>query len=105
MISEIVSFKIPAGMSREDVLEDAKPTLERWTNFPGLIRKTYVRADDMTCMGIYLWESKKAAQKGHDEAWLDKAEAKWGNRPTITYFDAFMELDNRHGDVQEFAEG
>ncbi|MCW9036209.1 MAG: hypothetical protein OQK35_02590 [Alphaproteobacteria bacterium] len=104
MISEIVSFKIPTGMSREEILEDAKTTIERWSNYPGLLRKTYVRADETTCMGIYLWESKDDAQNGHDEAWLARAEEKWGNKPTITYYDAFMELDNRLGQVYEFPE-
>ncbi|MCP4297871.1 MAG: hypothetical protein GY786_19935 [Proteobacteria bacterium] len=55
-------------------------------------------------MGIYLWESKDAAMKGHDSTWLDRAETMWGNRPVITYFDTFMELDNAHDEVREFPE-
>lgn len=102
MITEIVSFKIPQGMSRAQVLKDAKTTIERWWKFPGLVRKVYLLDGDDGVMGIYLWENLGAAKKGHDAAWLDRAETKWGNRPQIRYFDTTMVLDNRHGEILEF---
>ncbi len=102
MITEIVSFKVPSGTSRDQVLEDAKTTIDRWSGFPGLVRKTFVRQDEETTMGIYLWESLEAAKNGHDDAWLQKAEAKWGNRPQISYYDTVMVLDNRHGEILEY---
>ncbi len=101
MITETVSFRIKSGMTRDDVLHDAHGTVARWTGFPGLIRKTFVMADPETAMGIYLWETKSAALAGHDEAWLRQAEAHWGNRPQIAYFDTLMELDARSGAVVE----
>jgi len=102
MIVETVTFQILPGMSRDDVLADGRTTLERWTNFPGLVRKTFVMVDASTAMGVYLWESEVAADIGHDAAWLDRAEQHWGNRPRIVRYDALMELDNRHGEVLEF---
>jgi hypothetical protein len=102
VITEIVSFKIPADMSRDAVLEDARQTLDRWRGFPGLLRKTFLMADAGTCMGIYMWESKDHALAGHDAAWLQKAEEKWGNRPVITYCDTLMVLDNSRDEVTEF---
>ncbi len=102
MITEIVSFKIPKGTSRDQVLEDAKTTIERWWKYPGLVRKNYVMQDAETVLGIYLWESPEAAKKGHDEAWLKKAEAKWGNRPQTQFYDTVMVLDNRHEEVLEY---
>ena len=102
MITEFVTFNIPKNMSRQQVLEDGKTTIERWQGFPGLIRKVYIHKDEETVMGIYLWESIEDAKKGHDEAWLNKAEAKWGNRPQIEYLDTVMVLDNRHDEILEF---
>jgi len=102
MITEIVSFNIPADMSRDQVLQDAKGTVERWWKFPGLVRKVYLRDGNDKAMGIYLWESLEAAKKGHDAVWLDRAEAKWGNRPQITYYDTTMVLDNLHEEVLEY---
>ena len=102
MITEIVSFKIPNGTPRDRVLEDVKTTIDRWWKFPGLVRKNYIRQDAETVMGIYFWESLEAAQKGHDAAWLQKAEDKWGNRPQISYYDTVMVLDNRHKEILEY---
>lgn len=104
MITEIVSFNIPKGTSRAQVLKDAKTTIDRWRGFPGLVRKYYVMQDAETAMGIYLWESLEAAKTGHDSIWLDKAEARWGNRPKISYYDTVMELDNRHDEIIEYTE-
>ena len=61
MITEIVSFKIKPGMTRADVLEQAKGTLDRWRANPDLLQKSYVMPDDHSAMGIYLWTSKDAA--------------------------------------------
>jgi heme-degrading monooxygenase HmoA len=102
MITEIVSFKIPAGMSRDAVLKDAKQTLDRWRGFPGLVRKTYLMADAETCVGIYMWETKDHARAGHDADWFEKAEERWGNRPTVTYCDTLMVLDNSLNQVVEY---
>lgn len=102
MITEIVRFKIRPGMSRDEVLEDSRSTIPRWRANSDLIRKMYVMPDDETCMGIYLWKSKEAAQKGHDQAWMERAEKHWGNRPEITYLDTLMVLDNRHDEVLEY---
>ena len=102
MIVETVTFRIKPGMTREDVLEDGRGTLERWTGFKGLVRKFYVMVDADTAMGVYQWESEADADRSHDEAWLDRAEAHRGNRPVIKRFDALMLLDNRAGEVLEF---
>ncbi len=102
MIVELVRFRVHRGMTRAEVLADARTTLERWTGFPGLVSKTYTLAEDGTAVGIYLWESRAHAEAGHDAAWLQRAEAHWGNRPEISYHDALMTLDNRSGDVTEY---
>jgi len=88
-------------MSREDVLDDARGTVENWKKYPGLIRKMYVLPDSTTAMGIYLWKTLEDARAGHDADWLTKAEKRWGNRPEIEYLDTLMVLDNRHNEVIE----
>jgi hypothetical protein len=100
MITEIVTFDRHPGMDRNTMIEDAASTFDRWTDFPGLIRKMFVRdPDSLRTMGIYLWESLADADKGHDAAWLERAEAHWGNRPTLERFDCFTILENPGGKV------
>lgn len=103
MILETITFQIRTGMSREDVVADARTTLERWSGFPGLEQKVFAMADETTAMGVYLWRSRADADNGHDAEWFDRAEAHWGNRPERKLCDVLMVLDNRHDDVREFA--
>ena len=104
MIVETVTFKVRPDMSYEDLMQSCRDTLDRWRGYPGLERKIYAMADAETAVGIYLWESREHAEKGHDDAWLDEAERLWGNRPQIAYLDAMMILDNRLDEVCEFPE-
>ncbi len=102
MIVETVTFKIRPGMTRDEVLESSRATIDRWQGFPGLERKIYAMVDDQTAMGIYLWQSREHAEVGHDEAWINNAEKFWGDRPRFAYFDTLMILDNRHDEILEY---
>ncbi|MBT6284122.1 MAG: hypothetical protein HOI96_02955 [Rhodospirillaceae bacterium] len=106
MITEIVSFNRTPGMDRAEIVRDAAGTFDRWTDFPGLVRKMFMRdPDTLATKGIYLWETLEDANKGHDEAWLERAEAHWGNRPTLERYDCFLILENPGGKITECAEG
>ena len=95
MITEIVRFALPADMPRNRVQELYEATVSRWKNRPELIRKQYLY-DPVTSTGggIYLWTSIEAAKAAHDEAWCDMAENIYGSRPTFTYFETPLVVDN-----------
>lgn len=102
MIAELVQFKCPKGMSPKEILEDAKTGIKRWTDDPQLIRKHYIKGqDDDSLGGFYIWTSKEAAQKGHNQEWKDGVKKKTGAYPEIRYFDFFMLVDNEKGKVIE----
>ncbi|MEZ5660207.1 MAG: hypothetical protein R3E83_17195 [Burkholderiaceae bacterium] len=106
MITEIVSFTTPVGMTREQMIADAEGTIARWSDYPGLVRKMYVwDAAARRGKGIYLWHSLAQAEQAHDEAWLGRAEQHGGNRPTIERYDCFMILENPGGAVTRVEAG
>lgn len=106
MITEIVSFTTPEHFTRAEMLEDAAGTIARWRDFPGLVRKLYLwDAAARRGMGIYLWQTLADAQRAHDEAWLQRAEAHWGMRPTLQRLDCLMILENPGGEVSRPAPG
>jgi hypothetical protein len=108
MIVELVTFKAPAGWSREQTLEDAKHTIPKWTANRELLRKHFLRgigeASD-TGAGIYIWPSIEAAQKAHNEEWRQAVRKRTGGDPTIRYFDLFLLIDNERGRVTEWDAG
>jgi hypothetical protein len=103
MIVEFVQFRTPPGLSRDEVLADARSTVAHWRANKDLIRKHYVLSEDGTTGGaFYIWPSKEAAQRGHDAVWREGVERRTGAPPVIHYFDLMMIVDNERGSVTEF---
>lgn len=100
MIVEIVTFDNPEGATREQLLDGALHTVPRWQANSELLRKHYCASlDGRRGMGIYVWPSIEAAQRGHDAAWIAAAEARTGGAVHIAYHDLLMVLDNEAGTV------
>ncbi len=95
MIAEIVTFDLPAGMTQAELVVQFNATVPRWRANRDLIRKTYVY-DKKTNRGggIYLWKTKEAALKAHNEEWCKMAEEMYGSAPRFEYFDALFVIDN-----------
>ena len=105
MVVELVTFKAPEGADWQSILADAKATLPHWRANTDLVRKHYLLGDDgRTCAGLYIWPSRTAAERGRDATWRAGVEKRTGARPTITYFDLMMVLDNETGIVTEWSE-
>jgi hypothetical protein len=102
MIVEFVQFTYPPGLTREQILEDARTTIPRWRGNKELVRKHYIVGEDGSGGAFYIWPSKEAAQRGHNAEWLANIKARTGSVPTIRYFDLTMIVDNEAGTVTEF---
>ena len=102
MIVEYVQFKYPAGWTREQILEDARPTAVKWRANKELIRKHYIAGENGSGGAFYIWPSKEAARRGHNEEWFANIKARTGATPTIRYFDLLMIVDNEVGSVTEY---
>ncbi len=100
MIGEFVRYPAPKGATREDVIEAAYEVVPRWQANPDLLRKHFLWSDDKKWIcGFYLWKTREAAEQGHDAAWQAEVEQRTGKAPEISYFDAFMVVDNPAGTV------
>ena len=59
MLTEIVTVKLPAGMTRDEVISNFETTAPTWRENPDLIRKNYLfDADKGVAGGIYLWREE-----------------------------------------------
>jgi hypothetical protein len=102
MIVEYVLFKYPPGMTREQILEDARPTFAKWRANKDLVRKHYLASEDGYGGAFYIWPSKQAAQRGHNAEWRASIEKRTGSTPVIRYFDLLTIVDNEAGSVTEY---
>jgi heme-degrading monooxygenase HmoA len=98
MITAIVQFGLPKPVSLEEAQRMFEQTAPKYQNLPGLVRKYYLRSEDgRTAGGVYLWESKAAAEKVYNAEWRERVAKLYGNAPQVAYFDTPVIVDNAAG--------
>lgn len=65
----------------------------------GLIRKDYINGDAGTG-GVYLWESRQAAEAWFTEARIAELTERFGARPRLTWYDTHVTVDNLKGETR-----
>lgn len=98
MITEIITFDIPDGMTRDELVANYRRSAPAWRANPDLIRKNYLYdAETRRAGGVYLWRSMEAARRARDAAWLDRVRRTYGSEPTVQYFETPLVADNAIG--------
>jgi hypothetical protein len=102
MITEYVLFDLPAGMSRKDVVRGMREVAHHWRANAELIRKTFVYDPNTSQAGaLYLWPSREAAERAHDDAWRKRIRDTYGSEPVIRCFETPLVVDNALGETIE----
>ena len=65
----------------------------------GLIRKDFLNGEDCGG-GVYLWESRAAAEAWFNDEWWGWIEERFGARPTLNYFDHYVTVDNAADEIR-----
>lgn len=95
MIIAIVNFRGAPDEPRERVLARFTEAAPRFRAIPGLVRKNFIHdAASGTGGGVYLWETRAAAEAYYDAAWRERMTKLLGNTPTVQYFDSPVQVDN-----------
>ena len=94
-ITTVVQFRLPQPISLEEAARHFESSAPKYRNLPGLIRKYYLRAEDgRTAGGVYLWESRAAAEATYSTEWREHVAKLFGGAPEITWFDTPVIVDN-----------
>ena len=100
MITVIVEFKLPQPITNIEAREIFLSTAPKYQGLPGLIRKYYFLVPDGTkAGGVYLWESRAAAERVYTPEWKAFVKSKYGNEPEIVYVDTPVLVDNEQGRI------
>jgi len=76
------TFDVPAHFSKAQLIETIKATAHTYEGLPGLIRKYYgIAPEGDSLAGIYLWESKAAADAFYTAEWVATVTKRWGSLP------------------------
>ena len=104
MITALVQFALPAPISLDEATRRFESSAPKYQNLAGLVRKYYVRTEDgRSAGGIYLWESRAAAEAVYSGEWRERVEKLYGVKPTITWFDTPVIVDNLAGAITRAA--
>jgi hypothetical protein len=103
MITEIVFFDLPAGISRAEALALYRQTAGGWLTNPDLIEKYYFFDEERHLGGgIYIWRSREAALRWHGEDYVQRVRALYGSLPRMQILDALLHVDPIGGRMREF---
>jgi hypothetical protein len=95
MITEFVLFRLPAGMTRDEVVQGMREVAPRWRAEAALVRKTFVYEPEAGQAGaFYLWHNRADAERAHDDAWRAGVRARFGSEPELRYFETPLVVDN-----------
>ena len=100
MITALVQFKLPQPLSSEKARDVFSGTAPNYRKIQGLIRKYYVLSEDgMTAGGVYLWHSRKEAERLYTDEWKQFIFDKYGALPSVTFFETPVIVDNAAGEI------
>jgi hypothetical protein len=100
MITAVVQFRLPEPLTLEEGREVFRSTAPIYRDMPGLVRKVYLLSEDgRTAGGVYLWESREAAERAFGDAWRRRLVERYGAEPGVTYFASPVIVDNVSGEI------
>lgn len=95
MITAIVNFDLPDGMTHEKAKEMFEASAPRYENLPGLVRKYYLcDAEARVGGGVYLWKDRESADALYEGGWRETIRERFGNEPRISWFETPVIVDN-----------
>ena len=94
MITAIVRFKLPSTIKLQDAEALYRASMPKYQGLPGLVRKYYLYDEKGIGGGVYLWESRAAAERVYTKEWRAMIADRYGAEPDITFFETPVIVDN-----------
>ncbi len=95
MITAIVRFRLPADTTSDKARSLFEGSAPKYQGLAGLVRKYYLfDKNSSTGGGVYLWESRAAAERVYTPEWKRMIADRYGAEPDIQFFDSPVIVDN-----------
>lgn len=102
MLMEVITFKLPDGMTEKDLVKNYKDTTAKWRGVEELVRKSYLYDPDAGLGGgVYLWKTVEAADHWHGDEWRAFVRDLYGSDPEVRRFEVPIVVDNELEKVVE----
>ncbi len=99
-VTAIVSFPLQAGMTTEQARDLYMTSAPQFQETDGLIRKYYLfDGEAAKGGGVYLWESRSAADALYTDEWKASLAERLGAEPNIQFFQSPVIVDNLTNEI------
>jgi hypothetical protein len=96
MITAIVRFPLPAAVTADQYRAMCRHAAPDFRTPGGLLSKQFLLTEDgRGGGGVYLWESREAAEAFYTAGFRALIRERFGVEPQITYFETPVVVDNR----------
>lgn len=103
MITAIVRYTLPPTISKEDCEAHFHMIAPGFRDVKGLLSKHFIwNVENSTAGGVYQWTSLDQAKAFYGGPWLEGIIDRYGQEPSIEYFEVFAITDNNAGSVELF---
>jgi hypothetical protein len=76
------TYAVPPSLNEPAIRELFEGVAGNYLGIPGLIRKYFGFSEDATeVIGIYLWETREAADAFYSDEWMAGVTERWGAAP------------------------
>ncbi len=100
MITVVSAVRLASPICAEDIVDYYSGQSNITKHQPGLMMSLHYCSDDgLTSGRIYIWSSRAAAEAYYTSAWYERVEAWLGCRPSLTWYQSPIFIDNRNGEI------
>jgi len=98
MITAVVLYDLPESIGLEECRRHFTMIAPDFLKAPGFVRKQFIcEREGRVAGGVYMWESRQAAEKFYSGPWREGIRARYGNDPRIQYFETVALADKASG--------
>lgn len=98
MISAIVLYDLPTEIGLEQCRAHFIQIAPDFMSVRGFVRKQFIcSSDGRIAGGVYMWESRAAAEQFYNGPWRSGIIKRYGNAPRIQYFETVALADKASG--------
>jgi hypothetical protein len=94
MITAVVRFSLPKDTSRDEARAMFEKSAPNYRGVPGLVRKYYLYGEEGVGGGVYLWNSRDAAEQFYSDAWKNAVAQRVGSRPEVLLYETPIIVEN-----------
>ena len=96
----VVTYRLPDGTDREAALQMFRDSIPRYMATEGLLRKNVIYQEGVGG-GVYLWESREAAEGAYSDEWKAYMTEKYNHSPKLVFYEAPITMDRQYNTVYD----